>query len=267
MDSRPIGLFDSGLGGLTVLRALLERLPNESYIYLGDTARTPYGSKGVGTVQAYSRQCARFLTNQDVKLLVVACNTASAVALDLLLAECACPVIGTIDPAVEAALRGDAVSKVGVIGTSSTIASGVYQRALERADSALQVFAKACPLFVPLVEEGILTGRVVDQVLDLYLQDLAQHGIERLILGCTHYPVLVPALSDYFDGLVEIVSCADEIARVVERELQSLGAAERSVGAVRYFVTDEVSRFNKLAGLYLKDSNVNALALEELLNP
>ncbi|MBN8550761.1 MAG: glutamate racemase [Deltaproteobacteria bacterium] len=264
----PIGIFDSGLGGLTVFKELRRHLPNERFIYLGDTARTPYGSKGKETIQRYSLECAQFLQTQKIKLLVVACNTASSFALETLIEQCSCPVIGTIDPAVRQALSVDTVRRVGVIGTKGTIASAAYDQKLRSSGRSLEIFSKACPLFVPLVEEGLYSGNIVEQVVEHYLSELKALALDALILGCTHYPLLAPSIVRFLGTHTRIIECSKAIALEVE-ELLEQRQLSRVVGAAaaeseRYFVTDDVDRFNYLASLFLEKRPVEAVHVEHL---
>ena len=264
LKDAPIGIFDSGLGGLTVLRELRKVLPNEKYIYLGDTARTPYGSKGSATVLRYSAECANYLLEQRVKLLVVACNTASSIALDILDEECICPVIGTIDGTVKRALKYSVSRNIGVIGTSATIASGVYQREIEKQSPGSTVYSAACPLFVPLVEQGMLTGEIVSKIIEHHLEELKLSGIDTLILGCTHYPMLSGAIRNYFGDKVELIECSKSIALDVFKMLKQNEALNSGLGEENYFVTDDVNRFNALASLFLDSVSIDAVQVEEL---
>lgn len=264
----PIGIFDSGLGGLTVLKELRRRLPNERFIYLGDTARTPYGSKSRETIQRYSLECARFLLGREIKLLVVACNTSSSLALSELTDVCPCPVIGTIEPAVAAAMANGGARRIGVIGTKGTIASSAYQTRLSDLISEVTIFAKACPLFVPLVEEGIYSGPIVDKIVEYYLSDFRSADLDALILGCTHYPLLSVAIRSYLGSKVSIVECSSAIAVQVSALLDSeeLWSPSRPLPPddERYFVTDDVSRFNYLASLFLERHVVEAVQVQTL---
>ena len=192
-----IGVFDSGIGGLTVLHEIIEALPRENTVYLGDTARSPYGTKSVDTVLRYSFENSEFLVEKGVKIVVVACNTSTAIALERLQSELDLPVVGVIHPGVRRALASTRNKKVGVIGTEATIQSGAYTRALKTADAAVEVYSRACPLFVPLVEEGWTDNAVVEMTVKAYLESLKQSGIDTLILGCTHYPLLKKAIRKF----------------------------------------------------------------------
>jgi len=253
VDSRPLGVFDSGVGGLTVLRALRQRLPAESLVYLGDTARVPYGTKGAGVVTRYAQLNAAFLTSLDVKLLVVACNTASAVALPTLRAALGIPVVGVIEPGAQRAAARSRSGVVGVLGTPGTIRSGAYQRALQAERPGLTVHAQACPLFVPLAEEGWLTGEVPLLVARAYLAPLLGTAMDTLVLGCTHYPVLRGVLKEVLGEGVELVDSGDATAEAVARVLA--GGAARPAGSgprtERFYVTDVPERFVSVSARFL----------------
>lgn len=221
-ENSAIGIFDSGVGGLTVFRQVAERLPQESIVYLGDTARVPYGTKSADTVVRYAHACAKVLLERDIKLLVVACNTASAFALDALREDLGIPVLGVIEPGARAALRQTRSKRVGVIGTTGTISSGAYPRCLVAADASVQVFAQACPLFVPLAEEGWTEGDIPERVAKTYLDGLIAQDIDTLVLGCTHYPLLRATIGQAAGPGVCIVDSAEETAAVVEATLEGM---------------------------------------------
>lgn len=208
-----IGVFDSGVGGLTVLKAIRERFRNIDLVYLGDTARVPYGNKSPETVVRYSLECAGFLMEKGIDVLVVACNTASSYAIEDLKNRLPVPVIGVVEPGVREALKFSK-GKVGVIGTQATIRSGTYQRLLK--DLGLEVVAKACPLFVPLVEEGITDGDIAERVVEMYLAEMRDAGIDTLILGCTHYPLLKDVIGRFLEG-VHIVDSSEAVAQDLDR--------------------------------------------------
>lgn len=243
-----IGIFDSGIGGLTVQRALLEAIPAASTVYLGDTARVPYGSKSAETVTQYSLRNARFLARHDIDLLVVACNTASAVALPALRAELAVPVVGVVDPGARVAARASRSGRIGVIGTQGTIASGAYQAAIRRERPGAEVVARACPLFVPLAEEGWTDpdDEIVRGVVRRYLAPLRDAGIDTLVLGCTHYPLLERAIAAELPG-IRLVDSARAIAAEVREGLEAGGGAAEH----RWFVTDTPEKFLSVAGRFL----------------
>lgn len=255
-----IGIFDSGIGGLTVLRALHESLPEEDTIYLGDTARVPYGTRSAETVVRYSAQAAAFMAEKRVKLLVVACNTASAVALDAIRAASPSPpypVVGVIEPGVREALRVSKTRRIGVIGTEATIRSDAYGRALKAADPGVQVFTKACPLFVPLAEEGWQETDVAALSAERYLAGFRDLGVDTLVLGCTHYPVLAGVIQRTLGPGIALIDSATATAAVVREILKEHGltrpasAAGPREGERRFYVTDAHERFVKVGGRFL----------------
>jgi glutamate racemase len=226
-----IGVFDSGIGGLTVLKALRERLPDESFIYFGDTARVPYGTKSADTVIRFSRENITFLRDQGVKMVVVACNTASAEAVPTLQAEFSIPIIGVIEPGVRAAVSHTRSSRIGVIGTPGTIRSEAYQRGIRRLKPDALVTARACPLFVPLAEEGWVDGQITRLVAEEYLGGARDEGIDVMVLGCTHYPLLQGVIGDVLGPTVTLVDSAVETAREVKAVLTEKGMLRQSGGA------------------------------------
>lgn len=250
--SLPIGVFDSGIGGLTVAAALRNALPRENIIYLGDTARVPYGSRSPDAIVRYARMCARFLVNRGLKALVVACNTVSAVALDVLRVEFDLPVIGVIVPSARAAAAATRSGRIGVIGTEGTIRSGAYERALATASSRCEVFGRAAPLLVPLVEEGWLDGEVPRLAVERYVAPLCEVGVDVLVLGCTHYPVLRPVIEDVLGALsshrVVCVSSADAAVTETVEVLHVRGLLrDDGRGATGFFVTDHPAQFARVA--------------------
>lgn len=250
----PIGIFDSGLGGLTVVRQIHRVLPREDVIYLGDTARVPYGTKSPGTVIRFACEDTQFLLQQNVKAVVVACNTASAWALPTLEKRFRVPIFGVIAPGVQAALAASRARRIGVIGTSATIRSEAYSRALIARDEAVKVFARACPLLVPLVEEGWTNHRITHAVLSEYLAPLRRHRIDALILGCTHYPLLRQAIRQVMGSAVQLIDSAGACAVYVRDRLEEMGlvvSGRRRAGVIRPFVTDETDRFARLARRFL----------------
>src|SRR5215470_13819072 len=257
LPQRPIGIFDSGVGGLTVVRAIRASLPEEDIIYLGDTARVPYGSKSPETVTRYSLACARFLLQRDVKLVLVACNTATAHALPALRSALTLPVIGAVEPGAGAALEVTKSGHVGVIGTLGTIRSGAYEAAIAAIAPDTVVTGQACSLLVPLAEEGWTDDDVAFQVARRYLRELAARApaIDTLVLGCTHYPLLAPviahAASQVFAHPVRLVDSASAMARVASRTLDERGERRTGgSGTLRCFVTD-ASRLGELAPRFL----------------
>jgi len=245
-EIQPIGIFDSGVGGLTVLQALRERIPGERFLYLGDTARLPYGSKSPTTVRRYALNAAAHLAGHDVKLLVVACNTASSEALDEVTGASPVPVVGVVEPGVRAGLATGA-GRIGVIGTEGTIRSGAYQRALARLAPEIGVRATPCPLFVPLAEEGWGDHPVTDEIARHYLGPLLDWGAEALILGCTHYPLLKPSLQRVVGPDVVLVDSASSVAEAVIGDHSELvDASGQHDGDVHIQLTDASDRFLRI---------------------
>jgi glutamate racemase len=260
---RAIGLFDSGIGGLTVLHQIIEKLPKENTVYLGDTARSPYGTKSVETVLRYSFENADFLIGKGVKLVVVACNTSTAVALDALEKNLSVPVVGVIEPGARAALKKTRNGRIGVIGTEATIQSGAYTQALKRLDRKVEVYSRACPLFVPLVEEGWLDNEVVEMTVESYLTSLKRSGIDTLILGCTHYPLLKKAIRKFMGREVRLVDSAEETANEVADLLKEKSLErEKGRGSASFFVTDVPDRFIKVGRRFLGEKVDSAVRIE-----
>ncbi len=252
-DSRaPIGVFDSGIGGLTVARAVFERLPRESTIYFGDTARLPYGPKSEETVRRYSLEILDWLLRQGVKAVVVACNTATARALDALRDASPVPVVGVIEPGARAAVAASAGRTIGVIGTVGTISSNAYLRAIRRLDPGARVEQQSCPLFVPLVEEGWFEHSATELVAREYLAPLSQAGVGSLVLGCTHYPLLKPLLQRVMGPGVALIDSALETAVEVARVLRDEGlAAANGSGQHRFAVSDDPARFRQVGARFI----------------
>jgi glutamate racemase len=250
-DSRPIGIFDSGLGGLTAARELFRALPAESLVYFGDTARLPYGSKSRETVTRFSLEIAAFLVRQNIKVLLVACNTASSHALETLSQRLSIPVVGVIEPAIRTAVQASPHGRIGVIGTLGTVGSGSYQRALEQVAPGASVIARACPLLVPLIEEGWLDHDVTRQVASEYLAELRKADLESLILGCTHYPLIAPLIADLMGPAVTLVDSGAEAARAVAILLEERGQLAQGTPSHRFFVSDEPRQFKRIAQSFL----------------
>jgi glutamate racemase len=251
IDPRPIGVFDSGIGGLTVLKHLSRLLPDERFVYLGDTARVPYGNRSAETVRLYATQCAAFLMGHDVKMIVVACNTVSALALDTLRAAVPVPVIGMIEPAARVAANRSSNGNIGVIGTRATIASDSYAKAITAASSrTVHVHSRACPLFVPLVEEGWLDTPATRLIAEEYVRPLAANGIDTLVLGCTHYPLLAPVLRDLLPN-VDLVDCGEAAAEDARRALGLEVTTATHAPVLSLYVTDTTPAFTHLAGQFL----------------
>lgn len=249
----PIGVFDSGIGGLTVVRELIRQLPHESIIYFGDTARVPYGPKGPETVLRYSREIVQFLRGEGVKMVVVACNTATAHALPALQAENELPILGVIEPGSRAAVRATTRGKVGVIATYGTIKSRAYERAIASAAPDTSITALACPLFVPLIEEGWLDTDATRLVAHEYLQPMADANVDTLVLGCTHYPLLKGVIGEVVGRDVRLIDSAEETAAETARTLIAEGLAETTTNKARYrfIASDAPEQFLRVGGTFL----------------
>jgi glutamate racemase len=269
---RPIGVFDSGIGGLTVAAEIMRQLPAERIVYFGDTARLPYGPKSPETVTQFAIQNTEFLLRQDVKMVVVACNTASSVALETLSARNDVPVIGVIQPGALAAVSTTRVGRIGVIGTEGTIASHAYEREIHRLDREVVVVEKSCPLFVPLAEEGWTDREVTLVIAHEYLTPLRDAGVDTVVLGCTHYPILKSTIARVFGPGVALIDSAEETAREVGERLSSLGVARGQGGAPpehAFFVSDVPHRFTDQAERFLRARlpRVSVVTLEQLAGP
>jgi glutamate racemase len=255
MSWKAIGIFDSGVGGLTVLKEIVRALPQEDTIYLGDTARVPYGTKSPETVVRYAHQITEFLIRRDVKLLVVACNTASAVALESLKETFAIPIVGVIEPGARRAASVTKTGNVAVIGTEGTIKSSAYTKAIKRLAPDVQVITRSCPLFVPLAEEGWVDNEIARLTVSAYLTGLREEGIDTLVLGCTHYPLLKGVIEEFMGSGVTLVDSAEETALVVAGILADEGllrpVAEQ--GNHHYFVTDVPAGFIRVGNRFLGD--------------
>ncbi len=254
MNAAPLGIFDSGVGGLTVVRAVQELLPGENILYLGDTARLPYGSKSPETIRQFSDQDAAFLVGKGVKAIVVACNTATAHALPSLQAKYRLPVIGVIEPGVNAALANPDAERIGIIATRGTIRSHAYQHALALRRTGLIIHGQATPLLVPLIEEDWLEHPATTQVLKTYLEPLVAKGVDTLLLACTHYPLLIPALKQVLPAGVRLVDSASTCAEHLRCELERLGMlnGQGAEGSLDIHLTDLSDEFETLARRFLK---------------
>ena len=247
MSQQPIGVFDSGIGGLTVLRELLTRLPGESFVYFGDTARVPYGTKSAETVQRFSRENVHFLLDRNVKMVVVACNTASSHALPMLESEFEVPIVGVIEPGVRAAVEATRDGRIGVIGTAATVRSNAYPSKIQAKLPDAMVISQACPLFVPLVEEGWIDSPLTRMVAREYLKVYDGTGIDTLVLGCTHYPLLKGVIGEAVGKDVVLVDSAVETAREVEGVLRERGIAGSGGGDFHIILSDTSPAFEGLA--------------------
>lgn len=249
-----IGIFDSGVGGLTVVRRVAARLPHENVIYLGDTARVPYGTKSGETVVRYALACARILLERRIKLLVVACNTASAFALDILRDTLDVPVIGVVEPGARSAVTRSKTMHIGVIGTRGTIASGEYQNALKQLAPGVHVVSKACPLFVPLAEEGWTQGDIPREIASAYLAEMRESKVDTVVLGCTHYPLLTETIATVLGPSVSLIDSAEATSKVVKDTLASMGALSDSASpqSLQFLVSDAPERFAEVGASFLQ---------------
>lgn len=260
---RPIGVFDSGIGGLTVLQELVSILPSEDFIYLGDTARLPYGTKSNEVITRYSRENTEFLLAKGIKLLVVACNTSSAVALAEITGHTMVPVVGVIEPGARAAVKASRSGKIGVIGTEATIASGAYTRAIQALKPGLEIYTRACPLLVPLVEEGWTDNEIAERTVAHYLESLKASGIDTLLLGCTHYPLLRRLFERILGPRVRIVDSATATAGAVRERLGALRIARRAgAGRQSFFVTETPDRFVLVGRRFIGPQVESAVRIE-----
>lgn len=266
MDNRSIGVFDSGLGGLTAVKEIMNLLPNESIVYFGDTGRVPYGTRSKETILKYTRSDIKFLLSHNVKMVVIACGTASSAALPEIKNEFQVPILGVVEAGAKAAVNATRNNKIGIIGTNATIASGAYTKYINEAKPAAKTFERACPLFVPLVENGHFESEVTKLVIDEYLSDIRKAGVDTLILGCTHYPLLEKAIGEYMGSSVTLISPGKEAAKFLKialgDDMLSDGIKERENS---YYVSDSVENFEELGGIFLKtkiDGKVSKIDIE-----
>lgn len=253
MDRRPIGIFDSGVGGLTVAREVRKQLPHEDIVYFGDLARLPYGSKSKENIISFSRQIIRFLLTKDVKAIVIACGTASSNSLHIVSQEFDLPIIGIVEPGSKAAVETTRNGKIGIIGTEATIDSGAFSYFINIESDQLEVYTKACPLFAPLVEEGWFEDEVTKEISKRYLKGLKDHKIDTLILGCTHYPLLKPVIRQLMGDEVKLINPGEETAKQLKKLLDkaNLVNADDHKGTEEFFVSDSTKKFEDLAGRIL----------------
>jgi len=253
LSSLPVGIFDSGIGGLTVVKEIKKLLPQENIIYLGDTARVPYGTKSSKTVISYSQSNSQFLLSRGIKLIVIACNTASAVAVQSLRWDLEIPVIGVLEPGARKAAESTRNNRVGVIGTPSTIKSNAYKKAIENIKPEIKVYSKSCSLFVPLAEEGWTEGPIAEEIAGKYLNSLSEYNIDTLILGCTHYPLLKTTIGKIVGKDVNLIDSAEETALEVERTLVELKLLrkEDTLPQKQFYLTDTSETFISIAGNFL----------------
>ena len=268
-NSNPIGIFDSGVGGLTVVKKIVSLLPNENIIYFGDTARVPYGTKSNDTVIEYAFQDAKFLLNKNVKIIVVACNTASSIALKALRDKLSIPVIGMIEPGTKLALQKTKSGRIGIIGTNATINNKAYSELL-RLDPKLKVYEKACPLFVPLAEEGLINHPATRLIAEEYLSELKEDDIDTLVLGCTHYPILAKVIQKVIGNKVELIDSGTAASFVVKDYLEGQGLLNKSnnIGLSEFYVSDLPKRFKEIAERFLGRSleHVHKIDLDIIYN-
>jgi glutamate racemase len=250
-DPRPIGVFDSGLGGLTAVRELFRALPEEPIVYFGDTARLPYGTKSRETVTRFSLEIATFLVRQNIKCLLVACNTASSYALDALSRRLDVPVVGVIEPAAQAAVQSSPHGRIGVLGTLATVGSRAYPEAIARVAPGAAVISRACPLFVPLIEEGWIDHPVLKEVATEYLVEMRAAHLESVILGCTHYPLIAPLLHEMLGPEVQLVDSGAEAARALATLLRERGQLASGTPRHHFFLSDERLQFKRIAERFL----------------
>ena len=266
IDSRPIGLFDSGIGGLTVLRSLMSHLPDESFVYLGDTARLPYGSKSPATIERYLNQNIEFLRAQNVKAIVVACNSASTVLLGKAPSH-SIPVYNVIEPGARAALAASPTKRIGVLGTKATIGAGAYVGAIHAVDPDAEVFSQACPLLVPLVEEGWEDDPLTNLIVYRYVGPLLHHKIDTLILGCTHYPVLRGGITRVVGQSVALVDSAEAIANLIQSDFAAGRLHPAAVGAscaLKIMITDVSPSFSEVATRLMQPHVIPRLELVDI---
>lgn len=254
MDNRKIGVFDSGLGGLTAVKEIMNLFPNESIVYFGDTGRVPYGTRSKETIVKYTHDDINFLLSQDVKMIIIACGTASSAALPDIKGEYGVPIYGVVDAGAYEASRVTKNNKIGIIGTTATIKSGAYEKYIAEYNPDAQTFKKACPLFVPLVENGHFDTPVTKLVIEEYLKDIREAGVDTLILGCTHYPLIAETIAEYMGDEVTLISAGDAVARECAEVLRSNDMLNdgNSMPSHKFYVTDRPEGFARTADIFLK---------------
>lgn len=254
MNNKSIGVFDSGLGGLTAVKQIMQELPNESIIYFGDTGRVPYGTRSRETILKYTRSDIRFLQSFDVKMIVIACGTASSVSMPQIKSEFDVPIVGVVDAAVYQAVRSTRNKKIGIIGTPGTIKSGSYEKLIKEYDPEMQTFKRACPLFVPLVENGHFDTPVAKLVVEEYLEEIRAEGVDTLILGCTHYPLLKKAIGEYMGDNVALIDPCREVVHYLKKKLggNMLHTPSKDKKQYRYFVSDDPLGFAEKGSIFLE---------------
>lgn len=256
MDNRSVGVFDSGLGGLTAVKQIMCELPKESIVYFGDTGRVPYGSRSKETIIKYSKNDVNFLLENNVKVIVVACGTVSSVALPYLKETVNIPLLGVVEAAAAAAIKATKNGKIGIIGTKGTIKSGAYERYINSQNGDIKTFSKACPLFVPLVENGHFDTMVAELVTEEYLTEIKENGVDTLILGCTHYPLLKNTIARFMGDNVTLIDAGAEVAKLLRLTLEreNMLSETPSDAQYKYYVSDDVDGFEHLGGMFLEQT-------------
>jgi glutamate racemase len=266
LDTRPVGVFDSGIGGLTVVKEIMKIIPNEDIVYFGDTARVPYGSKSKETIIKFARQDARFLIEKGVKAIVIACNTASAFSLETLKNELSIPIIGVIEPGAHAAVKSTVNGNIGIIGTEGTIGSGAYEKAILKLRSDYRISGYPCPLFVPLVEEGWAGSKVSYMVAEEYLKPIKKSDIDTLVMGCTHYPLLKNVVADILGEGVTLINPAEETALELKKILEEKNLNSNQIkSCYNFYVSDNPEKFSRIGSNFLNEKiyNIQKIDIEK----
>lgn len=266
MDNRAIGVFDSGVGGLTVVSEIQKVLPNESVVYLGDTARVPYGTRSKETIKKFSLECAKFLEKKDIKVLIIACNTVSAVAMDYLKENLNIPIFGVVLAGSKMAAEISENNKVGVIGTEATVKSGAYEREILKNDDKKEVFSKSCPLFVPIVEEGLQDTDIAISTIKHYITELTEKNVDTIVMGCTHYPILEDSIRKVVGKEIKLVNPAKETVKIVKEYLEKEGIENKENSEYKFFVTDDAVKFKTTLDSVTEKSEyeLNEIDLKEM---
>lgn len=268
MDNRPIGVFDSGIGGLTVVKEILKVMPNENIVYFGDTARVPYGDRSEDTIKKFTMECISFLKSKNIKLLIVACNTVSAVALDLIREELGIETYGVILPGSKMANRTTKNHKIGVIGTNATVNNGAYEKAILFENDKNVVYSKSCPLFVPIAEDGLGNSKIALDAAKYYLKDLMDKDVDCIVMGCTHYPILETTIKQVVGDDVKLINPAKETVKEVREYLIKTEKISSDNGRAMFFVTDDENKFKKNLKevLEIKEPNIKKINLKTILS-
>lgn len=268
MDNRAIGVFDSGIGGLTVVKELINLLPNEDIVYFGDTARVPYGNRSEEIIKKFAIECANFLKNKDIKMLIIACNTVSAVALDLIKKTIPIFTIGVVLPGSKMAVKLTKNKKVAVIGTNATILNGAYEKCIKKENEKIEVFSKSCPLFVPIAEEGLFESNIAFETAKYYLEGLLDKNIDTLVMGCTHYPILENTIKKVLKEKVNLVNPARETVIETKQYLTKENLLSNTTAKHKFYITDDKEKFKKnlLEIINIKDPVIEEVDLKEKIN-